>query len=563
MQFRRLLVWTLLALALATLPGGCSQPSQRETSSGDRRSHRWLFVWQDMSDPKQVDRMIARFPRAQAAGYNGVVFDRSLAPEKAAELKAAAERYGLKLIVAVMHGSRNRNNVEGVLSKDALFVAHNGLATFQADNPTKIVNGDFEQAKGDQFAGWTLQDSPGETTFADHAVVHSGKTSLRMQDFAENEGEHDRVAQPLALQPYRQYHLSLWVKTEGLKGAQPEVKVLLPDFESGLSYQTFHVEPTQDWRKYDLVFNSLNHSSAQLYVGTWGGAAGKFWLDDIMLEEIGLVNVLRRPGTPVTVRGENGAVYEEGRDYARIVDPNLHPWIAYHELPTIQLTANSRIKEGERLRVSYYHPVIVYEDRLTVCLSEPSVLEEWRQEVARVNELLHPDGFLMSHDELRVMNQCALCQSRKLTPGQILADNLRKSAEIIRTLRPDAEIWVWNDMFDPRHNAVPSGYYLVNGPLTDSWKDFPKDVGIMNWNGGLEGKNCQFFADLGLKQMLSGYYDGDEDGAGIAKWLANTKDVPGIVGAMYTTWEDKYEAMEVWAEKAWGGGKLSESEAGK
>ena len=35
---------------------------------------RWLFVWRDMSDPNEVDRMIARFPAAHAAGYNGVAF---------------------------------------------------------------------------------------------------------------------------------------------------------------------------------------------------------------------------------------------------------------------------------------------------------------------------------------------------------------------------------------------------------------------------------------------------------------------------------------------------------
>ena len=51
------------------------------------------------------------------------------------------------------------------------------------------------------------------------------------------------------------------------------------------------------------------------------------------IEEIGLVNVLRRPGCPVTVRGENGTIYEEGRDYEKIVDPQLHPWIAYHDPP--------------------------------------------------------------------------------------------------------------------------------------------------------------------------------------------------------------------------------------
>src|SRR5689334_3796276 len=62
---------------------------------------RWLFVWRNMSDPKEVDRMIARLPRAQADGYNGVVFSHNIPPEKAAELREAAEKYGLDLVAVV------------------------------------------------------------------------------------------------------------------------------------------------------------------------------------------------------------------------------------------------------------------------------------------------------------------------------------------------------------------------------------------------------------------------------------------------------------------------------
>jgi hypothetical protein len=63
------------------------------------------------------------------------------------------------------------------------------------------------------------------------------------------------------------------------------------------------------------------------------------------------------------------------------------------------------------------------------------------------------------------------------------------------------------------------------------------------------------FADLGLKQILSGYYDSDENGEVIHQWLDNTKSVPGIAGAMYTTWESKYNAMTPWAKSAWGSRK--------
>jgi len=543
----------LILCELAWLGAMWTAPAAADGSDSAMQK-RWLFVWRDMSNPKEVERMIARFPRAQADGYNGVAFSYNVAPEKAVALKQAARQAGLDLIAIVMGGAHDRNYMEGVLVKDALFVAHGRTATFQGDDPTRVVNGDFEEAAGNHFKGWAFQDDEGVTTFADHDVVHGGKTSLRMESIGKNQYRHCRLAQPIKLAPYRQYHISVWVKTEALSPAEPEVKVLAPDGGQAINFQTFHADRTQDWKRYDLVFNSLEHREGLLYVGCWSGRDGKLWWDDLRLEELGLVNVLRRPGCPVTVRGEDGTAYEEGRDYERIVDPRLHPWLAYHEAPSIKLTPASKIQDGARLRVSYYHPLIVYEDRLTSCLSEPKVFEDWRQEVKRADELLHPAAFFMSHDEMRVMNQCALCQSKHLTPGELLAWNVRQAADIIRRLRPDAGIWVWSDMFDPLHNAVDH-YYAVNGPLAGSWKGLAKDIGIVNWHGGLQGKNCKFFADLGLKQVLSGYYDGDEDGSAIARWLDNTKGIPGIVGAMYTTWEDKYEAMDGWARKAWGGGE--------
>ena len=77
-------------------------------------------------------------------------------------------------------------------------------------------------------------------------------------------------------------------------------------------------------------------------------------------------------------------------------------------------------------------------------------------------------------------------------------------------------------------------------------------MGIVNWAGHLSGRNAGFFAERGHRQILAGYYDADEDGARIVEWLANVEGVPGVVGAMYTTWEDKYEALEAWARAAWG-----------
>jgi hypothetical protein len=67
------------------------------------------------------------------------------------------------------------------------------------------------------------------------------------------------------------------------------------------------------------------------------------------------------------------------------------------------------------------------------------------------------------------------------------------------------------------------------------------------------GMNAPFFADRGHRQLLAGYYDGNEHGEDVVRWLKGVEDVKGVIGAMYTTWRDKYDAMEEWAAKAWGG----------
>ena len=512
---------------------------------------RWLFVWRDMHDTKEVDRVIARLPQAKAAGYNGLVLSPNMVPAKAAELREATQRNGLDIVAIVMGNSKDRNYMEGVPVSNALFVVRNGVAMHEPEAASRVANGDFEAFSGNRFKQWRFQDDEGVTTFVDAEIKHGGKASLRMESIHKNQHRHCRIMQTIKFQAYRQYHVSVWVKTEGMHPADPEIKLLRANGEGSISFQTFRTERTQDWKRVDIVFNSMDNAEGNLYLGSWNGKDGKVWWDDLVIEEIGLVNVLRRPGCPVSVCAEKGAPYEEGKDFRRVVDPLLHPWRAFHEEPVIKLTPGTRIREGERLRVSYYHSIIVYEDRLTSCVSEPKIFEDWREEVKQADALLHPAAFLMSHDEMRVMNRCALCRSKNMTPGELLAENVRQAAQIIREVRPDAGIWVWNDMFDPLHNAVDR-FYAVNGSLKGSWKGLSKDVGIVNWHGGLQGKNCQFFAELGLKQILAGYYDSDEKGDAIANWQSNTKNVPGIVGAMYTTWEDRYDAMDAWGKQAWG-----------
>jgi hypothetical protein len=271
------------------------------------------------------------------------------------------------------------------------------------------------------------------------------------------------------------------------------------------------------------------------------------WFDDAKLEEVGLVNLVRREGAPLVVKKEGAATLSEGNDFQRVVDPGMgvKPWKGsydiYHEPPRIKTS----LPEGTRLRVSYYHGVTVHDDQAMICPSEPGTIELLRDQARRMHAAWGVKGYMMSHDEIRVLNWCEACQRRNLDAGALLADNVRTCIRILREVNPAAKIYVWSDMFDPNHNAHKD-YYLVRGDLTGSWEGLDKDVAIIPWYFEKRAASLKFFADRGHHQVIAGYYDHKPEQ--IADWMRAAKPFPGIDGVMYTTWQRDYKNIERFGE---------------
>jgi hypothetical protein len=343
------------------------------------------------------------------------------------------------------------------------------------------------------------------------------------------------------------------VKTEGLTTAgEFRLNVISAGEKRGgrsLTYTEGGIATTQDWKHVEVVFNSLDHDAVNLYAGVWGRGKGTLWIDELAIEELGLVNVIRRPGCPLVVASDDGrTIYQEGRDYLPVADPKLGnvpfagEYDTAHAPAPLRLASGSRLRNGQLVRVSWYHPILTHGAQVMCCPSEPKTYELLRAQARRVVELLRPRTVFMSHDEIRVMNWCKACQDRRLTPGQILADNVRRCTAILRELDPKIEPVVWSDMFDPWHNAVAS-YYLVNGTLAGSWEGLARDVTVANWNGGKMRTSLEFFADRGHRQVIAGYYDVD-DLSGFTGWDAAARGVKGVDGFMYTTWSEKFRLLE-------------------
>jgi hypothetical protein len=497
-----LLPWLALALLLGS--------TTRAVADGaPRYERRWFYAMYNLQVDKNADELIALIGRARKAGYNGVVLadyklnilDR-VPPhyfKNLQRVKAAAADAGVEIIPAVFpigYSSgllaHDANLAEGLPVTDAPFVVKGREAALDLDGSARLANGGLEDLKGDRFAGFSFQDDPGVVTFADRDTVHGGKAACRMQDFAKGSGHGNcRLVQRVKVRPHACYRFSAWVKTKDLR---PVGGFRLLALGKGGRALTFFAEgavkATEDWKQVDVVFNSLDEAEVNLYAGEWGGQGGTLWLDDLKLEELGLVNVLRRDGCPLAVTSADGkTIYAEGKDYLPVRDAKLgqEPYAGEysfgHAGPALQLGPGSRIKDGDRLLVSWYHPVLTHGEQVMCCLSDPKVYDLLADQAKRVHELLKPRTWFLSHDEIRVAGWCRACRDTKKSPGELLADNITRCVKIIRALDPKAEVVVWSDMFDPQHNAVER-YYLVNGSLEGSWKGLPQDVIIANWNGG-------------------------------------------------------------------------------
>ncbi len=529
---------------------------------------RWVYLMTNLLVDANVDSALTLAERAKKAGYTGIVVSDS----KFCRWDSVPERYltnvkrfskgvkddGLDLIVAVAPIgyandllSRDPNLAEGLPVSDAPFAAQPDGTLVPVADDAGFKNGGFESTQGSSPSGWSWVDEPGKVCVLDHDVMAEGATSLRMDDAG---GGNARACQTLKVEPFRYYHVRLSVKTEDFDGVGNAHVTILGKSGQGLQYRSLPVQRTMDWTPIDVTFNTLDNHEVNFYIGVWGMKGGHIWWDDLHLEPGGLVNLVRRPGAPFIVKSADGkTTYTEGKDFDGAKDPKMGnaawpgDYDAWHTPPRMSLPAGSQIHHGDRVLVSYCHTAMIYDGQVTCCLGEPALYDIIRWQIQQVHKYMQPSGYLLSHDEIRVGGWDTGCTKDGRTPGQLLADNVKKCVAMVRAEDPGKMICVWSDMFDPYHNASPAGsYYLLKGqgPWKDSWLGLDEDVVVLNWNmqEGKRQQSLKFFDMRGQNQILAGYYDGG--GTPIDKWM---KEAGRPYGVMYTTWQGQYKDLERFA----------------
>jgi hypothetical protein len=480
---------------------------------------RWVYVGTGLATDNDLVKIREIIETAAAHGLNGIVLSAGLDQidrqppaylERLKQMKQIADRFGVEIIPSGFgtgYGgallAHDKNLAEGLPVKGALYVvgsgAGSGQAVFQAETEPVVI-------------------------------ASSGPAPVA------------RFEKLLDVKPHRCYRVKVKVRGEGVApGATLEFRADTLDKKRNWCWFERPIVSGREWHEYTTAFNSAASDKLNFNIAIEDGLAGKLELEDLRIEEVGLVNVVRREGTPLQVRGEkSGTVYKEGRDYAPVADPNLN-FQFDHASPAITLSAGTRIKKGERLRVDYYHGMTIYKDQTPACMSEPKTLEIWSKQFPLIQKYLAPKTYLLSLDEERMGGTCEACRRRHMTMAAMMGDSATRLFDMARAASPGAEVFIWSDMFDPNHNAV-ANYYLVDGDYTGSWKYLPKDIQIACWNYDTREKSLPFFSGLGYKTLAAAYYDAD-DLTNPQGWLDSLDKTPGAVGIMYTTWENKYKLL--------------------
>jgi hypothetical protein len=520
---------------------------------------RWVYVSTGLESDQELARVEGIARTGAEHGLNGMLLSAGFDDldlksgdylERLKCLKQTCDRLGVEIIptgFGVGYGggvmAHDKNLAAGLPVRGALFVAGDHEARFVPERPVKLANGDFERIEGNLVADFAVH---GAQAAVDTQVFHSGKASVRFENFGSSPGGTVYLAQTLRVEPYRSYRLRCWVKTEGVAPREVfHLWAIAPDGRD-LAYMEPWMAPTSDWHELVWAFNSWYSDHVDFRIGVSDGEKGKVWVDDVQVEEVGLTNVLRRPGTPVKVSGEKtGKVYEEGRDYAAISDPHLNfRWD--HDGPAIRLLPGSRIHAGDRLRVDYFHGTTIYRDQVPIDMSEPAVYEIWQRQIPLIEKYLAPKKYFLSMDEVRVGGFCEVCKRRHLPMAQIFGDCVTRQYRMIREANPQAQVYVWSDMFDPNHNAREK-YYLIDGSFDGTWNYIPKDLVIACWYYEKRDKSLDFFSKLGYRTLAGAYYDAD-DLENPKAWLESLDHTPGATGIMYTTWENKYELLAAFGD---------------
>ena len=266
-------------------------------------------------------------------------------------------------------------------------------------------------------------------------------------------------------------------------------------------------------------------------------------------------NVLRSETTDIMVEGAEGNAYERGRDYGVIDGVTKYVYQPDAQPYAIRRKPGSHIPDGATVYASYDYVSRVSSQNCPYCPSEPEVRRIMVEAVKRtVSAFSPPLRYVhIGHDEPAQMNTDSRCLRQNKTNAELLAEDVERLNDAAHEVDPKVRLMMWADAVNPYHN----GYQLANGPTADAIALLPRDVIQCVWFYGADqplkegAESLRYFAVKGFTTTGSPWYDK----TCVLRWAqacqASRQRGEDCLGMVYTSWGDRWDALEAFAQNAW------------
>lgn len=466
------------------------------------------------------------------------------------EIKREAETHGIEIIPEVMSvGSSEKILQTAYHLAEATPVRRQRLRLVETDGERilGIPSGDnllrnytFSGTRGQLRESWIIDDSFAQAVNQRELDKDLNVNALELD---LNMATGIEVGQDgIFFNPWHQYRLSFTLKTSAVSPADSDGAVNFYATVRGLdegryvrmAHVDFKVSATQPETKYEMLVNSFHCKEGDFWFGFPKGSAGKAYISNVRLEEALGPNMIRRQDLDSTADEKEvlqialynettGDKLDEGIDFDEWRDTAVEQGGFNHNRRDINIRFRpNQVKLEDQISVSYYHATLPNASYGKVCCSlrHPEVFEIFRQQAESINAIVKPKRWHIDHDEIRAMGHDLLAKGEP--PGAILAENLRKCIDLLRSIDADTGIVLYNDMYDPNHNAVDkthkqSFFPMVSGDFTDSWVGMDPTVTILNWQTAEKRmdpdaikswkESLKHFRVLKTPQVISGFYD--------------------------------------------------------
>ncbi|MCB1060659.1 MAG: hypothetical protein KDB65_10530 [Calditrichaeota bacterium] len=312
-----------------------------------------------------------------------------------------------------------------------------------------VNNGGFETFTGNIPNGWTMYPTAGYSLLSrDVSYKHSGSSSLRWYNMSSGYELDRTVHQRMHFGANRLMRLHFWYKTSSFHGRLRLLVLGDEPINNHFINNRIGIPTTTDWTEGTFVFSTYNLDTASIWIGPEEYSSGSLWIDDVTIENVGPMNMLRRDDTPVEVYKEPGHILmTEGADYT-IVETGATNYDRYITGPRISRVSGGALAVGNQVSLDWYSAIQYQGARETVCWSMLEPLEYYQDQIRNLDSTLAPNGIKIHINEVSMAGYDQGCTSRGLSPGQLVGSYVDQMYDIVQARRPGMFVRSYGDAFD-------------------------------------------------------------------------------------------------------------------